>query len=454
MNWQIQQWMNKKLGLLTNDRARLVLILGLAIGVFSLGFLVGHHRLQNNLAILAKGRDSVVADQLVVIVTKPDLVLGQLRFLVKPVGEQYYLAVTSNQEIKTNPGDRVKISGLVKKEKENNLKDQSFNQYELSQMIAGQVSLNKLEMVKLASPFSFRRIIFNIQNYLYALADHLWPYPHNILTLGVLVGRNDFSADWKQIFRVAGLSHIVVLSGYNLSIVVNALYSFYLDRLRYIKAGLGLLVAVLLAAVSGFGASSLRALVMVSVAIYAKLSGRTYLAFRALIFTVIVLSLWWPLMFLYDVGFQLSVLATFGLIWLAEPLANCLAVKRWPGWFCELVGGTLAAEIMVLPLLSLKFGQVATYGLFANVLVLPAVPLLMILSFATLILASFSLIIAYPLSLVTYLTSIYIITVAKLFNWLPFSALPITLTWPWVFCWYGVLLGYLIYKHQQEISFN
>jgi ComEC/Rec2-related protein len=426
---------------------RHALLSGLIIIVALASFLVGHFRTKSVIETLATaGESQQFNNKSVIMVSAPTINLGQLNFLVKLADRPTYYRATSKNLVTGKPGDALIVDGMVKPFKTDTDNSRSFTHYYQSKMIAGDLSVSGVKSIREAPWYSFRSFVYDTQRFIYGLADRLLPYPHNILTLGVLVGRDDFPADLKTTLRTAGLSHIAVLSGFNLSIVVVALYAIYAGRYRYLKTALGIASAVILTAISGFGASALRALVMVMIAIYAKWSGRTYLAFRALLLAVVVLSLWRPLMFLYDAGFQLSVLATLGLIAFANHFQIWLVEHKWSPGFAELVAGTLAAELMVLPWLSFAFGQVATYGLLANVLVLPAVPILMALGALLVGVGSVSVLLAYPLSLITYAVSGYIITVASLTASLPFSLIGFNLTFVWVIMWYVALFGYWFFR--------
>src|SRR6185295_7247227 len=119
----------------------------------------------------------------------------------------------------------------------------------------------------------------------------------------------------------------------------------------------------------------------------------------------------------------------------------------------EIVSATIATQLTVLPLLILSVGQVSIVSLFSNILVLPAVPLAMLVSFLGALAALISNVIAYPFALVAYLILHYIIGVAVWFGNLPFAAIPVPLEWMWptltaLLAIYAIFFGAIIYKQK------
>lgn len=212
--------------------------------------------------------------------------------------------------------------------------------------------------------------------------------PEVSLLEGMLLGeRGGFSSEMLQAFVVVGLIHIVVLSGSNIAIVAEAVFRL-LGLWRRLPRGwlygLGFAGIVLFALMTGGGAATVRAVIMGAIAILARYLRRPQAALRALAVAAIAMTLWNPLVVLYDNGFILSVLATFGLITLAPYIETKLA--RLPSWknfnIRSIVATTLAVEIFILPALLYTSGVFSFFSLPVNALVLPVVPLVMLVGFA------------------------------------------------------------------------
>lgn len=214
-----------------------------------------------------------------------------------------------------------------------------------------------------------------------ALARAL-PEPEASLAAGlVLGGKQGLGDELLDDFIVAGLVHIVVLSGYNVMIVAEAvLRAFAFLRKRYAAVAAGAVIAAFVLT-AGAGAASIRAGIMAGIALFARATGKRYDALRALLFAGALMLLGNPLLLLYDPGFQLSFIATLGLIFGTPVIAARLSFVR-SGLLRELLASTVAAQLSVLPLLLYQNGLFSLVALPANVLVLPVVPLAMAASAA------------------------------------------------------------------------
>ncbi len=212
------------------------------------------------------------------------------------------------------------------------------------------------------------------------------PEPHVSLLEGMLLGeRGGFDSALLQAFIIVGLIHIVVLSGSNIAIVAEGIFRL-LGAARLPRVwlyGLGFVGIVLFALMVGGGAATVRAVIMGSIAILARYLKRPEAALRALVFAVVLMAFWNPLVVLNDTGFMLSVLATFGLITLAPFIESKLT--RVPAWerfnIRSILATTIAVEIFILPALLYTSGVLSLVSLPINVVVLPLVPLVMLSGF-------------------------------------------------------------------------
>lgn len=195
---------------------------------------------------------------------------------------------------------------------------------------------------------------------------------------GILFGeKHGLSDEWYDMFTHVGLTHVIVLSGYNLAII----FAWTRVALRqapfFVQHVCGAIAVILLMLVSGADAPAVRAAILVLTASLAALLRRQEDAGHFLSLTIIAMLVWNPFYLLYDVSFQLSVAATYGLTYLAPALGNFILSR--PRFVHELLRDTLAAQVAVLPIQLLYFGTLSWISLFANFVVLPFVPILMIL---------------------------------------------------------------------------
>ncbi|MBI2634640.1 ComEC/Rec2 family competence protein [Candidatus Peregrinibacteria bacterium] len=209
--------------------------------------------------------------------------------------------------------------------------------------------------------------------------------PEASFMAGILLGsRKGIPQDLLENFNRVGLTHIIAVSGYNITLVVafvGCLFGFLRKKMRAVFAAVFVVVFVLFV---GASAAVVRAGVMGMIGLAALYFGRLYYAKIALFAAAVLMILWNPLVFLYDVGFQLSFLATAGLIW-ASPI-----LEKYFMWLPEKFGIrnalalTLSAQIFALPIMVWNFGYLSLISPLANVFVLPFIPISMVFGFISL----------------------------------------------------------------------
>lgn len=273
--------------------------------------------------------------------------------------------------------------------------------------------------------------------------DLVFTEPAGALADGLLLGLNQGLGDKLETdFRRSGIIHIVVLSGYNVMLVVTFvmfLLAFLLSPKWRLLAGLLAIVSFVL--IVGPSATVLRAGIMASLLLVAQTFGRTYDVLRALLIAGFVMLFINPYLLLFDIGFQLSFMATLGLI-AALPWFDAKAQPELLTSVRGYVVATVATQIAVLPLLMYHIGEVSLVAVAVNVLVLPVVPFAMLGAF----LAALSNVLVPSIGLMigffTQQLLTYIIVVAEYFSSVPFATLQFPELSGW---WVGVmylLLGY------------
>ena len=258
------------------------------------------------------------------------------------------------------------------------------------------------------------------------------PEPYASLAGGITIGgKSGLGNDLKEAFTRSSLIHIIVLSGYNVMIIAEwAMAALALTKLRRRWAvAAGVFALILFVGIAGATATAIRASLMAVIALYARATGRTYAAGRALLFAIFLMLAWNPLYLVFDPGFGLSVVATAGLIWLAPLIEMMLSFMKSTFWK-NVIATTLAAQIAVLPLLLYNTGNLSLVAIPTNLLAVPLVPVAMGLSalagFAGMLFAAvpvIGIILAYP----AYLANAYLIYVATKAAELPFAAFTLPL---------------------------
>ncbi len=202
------------------------------------------------------------------------------------------------------------------------------------------------------------------------------PEPEAGLAAGILVGLRDrVDRDLAAAFTTAGVSHVVAISGWNIAIVAAAIAALAGRMKRRRRSILTMVAIVAYVAFAGASASVVRAGAMAGVVLLARESGRAGRAAAALAWAAVILLVADPAL-IRDAGFQLSALATAGLIAWATPLTGWIdRVGRGhlPGWLAESLGVSLAAQAATLPIVLASFGRLAILSPLVNLAVVPLV---------------------------------------------------------------------------------
>ncbi|NNJ11834.1 ComEC family competence protein [Chloroflexales bacterium ZM16-3] len=229
------------------------------------------------------------------------------------------------------------------------------------------------------------RLLYDARERCRATLVRLIPEPQAALIVGILLGiQSSIPDDVYAAFSTTGTSHILVVSGWNFTIVA-ALLGGLMERLRlgrWPAFWITLAMMWVYAMFTGGSAAVLRAAVMASLMVLARASERRSEPWTLLLAACWIISAADPHT-LWDLGFQLSAMATGSLFAFARPVEGWLGGRppfSWP-WmapFTEALTATLAAQVLTLPLILYAFGNLSIIAPLANVLIVPVVPYAML----------------------------------------------------------------------------
>ena len=166
----------------------------------------------------------------------------------------------------------------------------------------------------------------------------------------------------------------------------------------------------------------MRAAIMGGLLILARHEGRNYRITNAIIFAGAVMLFFNPYLLRYDAGFQLSFLATFGLVYLLPYFEKWFAGLPNFLSFRDNLAATLSAQIATFPVIFFSFGSVSLIAPLANVLILPFIPLTMLFGFLAGIVGFVSLNLTYIFVFPAWFLLSYQIWLVKLLSLLPFAS--------------------------------
>ncbi len=262
--------------------------------------------------------------------------------------------------------------------------DEEWRMYYAKDGIAYRCRISSWE--KTGSRYVVRRALFGFSGAFQEALSQALTEPEAGLAAGLLIGGSKQLPDSVVAdFRSAGLSHIVAVSGYNISIIAACFLLLGVVCLlpRPKAAVFSLFATAAFVIISGAPASAVRAFGMSSVLVSAGWFGRRYASVQAIVLVASLMLLWNPLLLRHDIGFLLSFAATVGIA-LTSPLIGRV-VKRvsFGGFFVEAALLTFSANLFVMPVIFANFGTFSPVSFLANAVILPLVPYAMLLSAIT-----------------------------------------------------------------------
>lgn len=207
--------------------------------------------------------------------------------------------------------------------------------------------------------------------------------PQASLGIGYLTGqRSTLPAELDEQLRIAGLTHAVVASGYNLTVLVGMTRKVFAGISKYLAALSGICLISGFVLVTGLSPSMSRAGLIAGLSLAAWYYGRTIHPFVLLPFAACITVLINPSYIWGDMGWCLSFAAFAGVLILAPLLRHYFwGEQNSFGITKQILTDTASAQLATLPIILGAFGQYAAYALPANILVLPLVPITMLLTF-------------------------------------------------------------------------
>jgi len=250
-----------------------------------------------------------------------------------------------------------------------------YDMYLAKDRIVGNIGYPTVNFIESNSGLVQKIYIF--KNYIVSSIQSLLTYPIDGLVIGMILGVDGaLSENLETQYRRAGLIHIVVLSGFNVTIIAEAIRRLLPFGLRtnLICACVGIW---LFAIMVGASATVVRATIMASIVLFVRATKEEYSVFHSLWIAAVIMALINPFILAYDPSFHLSFLATCGIVYLSP------VIEKWfiiiPEYF-ELrftICGTLATQIFVFPYLAYAMGEISIAAFFVNVLTVSFVPIIM-----------------------------------------------------------------------------
>ena len=375
------------------------------------------------------------------------------RYVVKPDDLKSQVLLVAERFPKLEYGDKISVSGKLELPK--NFTSDSGTEFDyISYLSKDKIHfiIYRPEIEKISSGQGSKLVasLYVLKHALIEKMSAVVPEPNASLLGGLIFGtKQSLGAELLDDFRKVGLIHIVVLSGYNITII--AVGIFYITSWIG-KRNVGFIVSAvaiaLFAVMVGLGATVIRASIMALIAILARFLGRPAAALRWLFIAGALMLLWNPLSFMHDLSFRLSFMATFGLIIFSPFVYSFISRRNFLSKIIpknlglrEIVASTIAVQLFITPLLIRMSGEVSIMSFIVNPIGLPFVPYAMLLGALTGSIGHLSFIgewLSWPFGILSYFITQIIITITELAASLSIASIPIgTLPFLGVLIWYG-----------------
>ncbi len=419
-----------------------VVIISSAIGVGRYDFFVGDHGDKILQADIGRKIDAEG-----VIIDEPDvrdaytLFTISLESVTSATGQKEKIYPTKiiakdNPYSVFNYGDKVEISGELALPK--NIVDKDGRTFDYVDYLAKDKIFYTLQkphftLVGHHEAGAIKEFLFAIKKSFIDKLDQTIAFPQSRLAAGLTVaGKRALPSAIQNEFQNSGTLQVVVLSGYNVTIIAEGIALIFSFLSKKIAGVMSIACIVCFAIMAGGSATVVRGSVMAVIVVFGALAYRKYSVSRALVLTACIMLAFNPMLLIFDASFQLSFLATAGLIFISPLIEPYLLWLPQKLKLREVCVATISAQIAVTPLLLYTSGMFSIVSVPANFLISLAVPFTMLLSFSAAMIGYVSVAIASPVSWLAFFCLSYILAVVHFFASLPYASIALPYFPVWV----------------------
>src|SRR3989344_762865 len=316
-----------------------------------------------------------------VVISEPEQRENATRFVFRSDNNEKVL-VSTGLYSPVQYGDRIGVQGKLAVpgiiENEDGGRDFDYAKYLSKDDIYHTMSFAKVEVLESGEGSAIKTILLKIKRSFVNQIKEILAEPYASLLAGLLVsGRDAMPAGLLEEFRRAGIIHIVVLSGFNITVIAEFMRKLFRNN------ALALLGILLFVIMTGAEATVVRASLMVTAVVAAKMTKRQFSAPRALLLAGFIMLLENPKILVFDPAFQLSFLATLALIYVVPIIDKYLSRGVLTMWeeLRSIIATTIGTQLTVSPLLIYSMGDFSLVSMPANVLVLLMIPFTMLAGF-------------------------------------------------------------------------
>jgi competence protein ComEC len=320
----------------------------------------------------------------------------------------------------------------------------SYKDYLARQGIFSLLTYPKVILIQKNTGNPILMSIFSLREHAHQTLCQLFPAPEASVFAGILLGiQSDIPDYLYQAYQASGTSHVLVISGFNIAIIAALISRLFKRILSFGWDALASVIAIAFYTVLvGAQPPVVRAAIMGVIALPAYLLGRRLIGMNVLGFTAAIMVFFSPALLL-DVSFQLSFLATLGIMVFTDPLKDLLLkfIQRffhienpggWLDWATDYFLVTLAAQFAVFPIILYHFKYLSVVSIPANFLILPVQPAVMVLGGIALLAGMLFLPAGQLIARIAWLPAFYSDQMSVWLGSLPFATMRTSPGWSWL----------------------
>lgn len=332
-----------------------------------------------------------------------------------------------------------------------------YSSYLKTKKIFGTINL-KNEDVKVISNNNYNIIlnkIYKFRHFMKTKIEELLPKETAGLCLGMLIGdTSKIEEELQENFRDSNLSHILAVSGANVSyIIVSITYVFnkLCFRKKFSKI-ISIILLILFMLLTGCTSSVNRACIMAILMLIADLLHRKSDVYNNLAISALILLIINPYTII-DIGFQLSYMGTIGIVFLHDKISNFIKVNNKIGkYFLEMIFVTTCANLSIIPIMMYHFNSISLTFYFSNVLAGPILGIVVIMGFIMFFVSLIFNFLSMPMAFVLNIMLNFIIKIAEITANMHFSKIIIiTPSIFFIMFWYITIIAIVYNKKVKKL---
>ena len=379
-------------------------------------------------------------------------------YIVKNMENDKFLLYVPN-EMKIDICNEIYVKGIFEKpDKARNRGGFDYSKYLYSQNIYGKIKVNEKENVFIVNNDN-KDFIYSIQKNIINLLGQYFPSDELGIILGMIIGNTSYiSEEVENNFKISGITHLLAVSGSNISYII-IFTKFLFNKIlgKKIANYVVIVILVIYMLVVGTTPSVVRATIMGIIIILADILLRKNNIYASISLSALIILLYNPLT-IFDIGFILSFGGTLGIVLLYEKIKNLIFEKvlienHILKYIVETFSVTLAAQLILLPIIAYNFNSISVVSIVVNLIVVPFSGFLTIIAILTYIVGVFFYPIGKFLSYIVFIFSKIIILVADVFSKVPYANLiVITPKISWIILYYLIIYIFFYNKDSKYLK--